>query len=292
MMQRADFNEQFVQQASGPAVSRAPETSIGEYVPTMEPPAEISASAPPTMTAADARYLSGAPQYPGVGYRAEQQPQTIAATYTQEQTAQQPYRQPEQPAPITNEQRTTMTYPEQFRQSTVQRESQPAQAAQLQPEKVAATLNVPAENTQEIQQPAETVRTHTVESTWHRVQVENGTNRIVEGQPEGRALSEEKRAESTPPPPTDDQDDQNGPNQQANGQAAGSMYQQLLPGSVAPMITSGQIGMSHELASGEVDAYHRLDGPPRNPIVTALTSPLLWVGVIVLLLAFFASAFL
>jgi hypothetical protein len=133
-------------------------------------------------------------------------------------------------------------------------------------------------------------KTHTVESAWHHVQVENGTNRIVEGQPEGRALMEEKRVERTPVAATDDlatEDNQ----RQDQSIINASMYQQPLPGAINPMIASGQIDYSHELASGRVDDQHRL-GTPRNPVATALTSPLLWVGVVVLLLAFFAAAFL
>jgi hypothetical protein len=139
------------------------------------------------------------------------------------------------------------------------------------------------------QQP-EVHKTHTVESAWHRVQVENGTNRTVEGQPEGRALMEEKRVESTPAAATDDattDDDQ----PQDRSIINASMYQQPLPGAISPMITSGQIDYSHELASGQADDQHRLEAP-RNPVAAALTSPLLWVGVVVLMLAFFAAAFL
>lgn len=325
IMQRTDFTEEFVQQT---AAHTAPAPNMVEaasgYVPTMEPSAEAPAAAMPTVSAADLRYIAGMPNYRtaaaaaaaegaivggasaagaafGVGRRSETsqvpalpQQEYIPAnpnTYTSEQ---QPaaYRQPEQPVPLTNEQRTGLQFTEQQPQAAAmpRTETQPAHApAPQQPEQSAAAVPLapPEAMQQEYAHPQER-KTHTVESAWHRVEVENGTNRIVEGQPEGRALSEEKRAESAPPPPPMDDQDQDDQNQQA----AGSMYQQYLPGNIAPMIDSGQIGASHELTSGEIDDYHRLEAPHRNAVVTALTSPLLWVGIVLLLLTFFASAFL
>jgi HAMP domain-containing protein len=53
---------------------------------------------------------------------------------------------------------------------------------------------------------------------------------------------------------------------------------------------------SHELPAGQpsaISAQHLLSSPPpRNPIAAAAASPLLWIGLAILLLAFFATAFL
>jgi hypothetical protein len=214
-----------------------------------------------------------------------------AAPYATEQAPQPVYMpQQERSAPITNEQRTVTPYTEQSRTPApvVERPAPGAhpQEAALAPQPE-APVPVSAEADQQNREAENKI--HTVESSWHRVQVENGTNRIVEGQPEGRALIEEKRAESNPRAASDD--DNQDQQQDAAGAAGTSMYQQPLPGAVAPMIASGQIGYPRELASGQVDYEHRLD-PPRNPVVTALASPLLWVGIVVLVLAFFAAAFL
>jgi hypothetical protein len=72
-------------------------------------------------------------------------------------------------------------------------------------------------------------------------------------------------------------------------------YEQVeepLVGGVNPMLSSGQIPASHEVGSGlnYADPNHRLPAP-KSPVQNALTNPLLWIGVVILILAFFVAAF-
>lgn len=79
------------------------------------------------------------------------------------------------------------------------------------------------------------------------------------------------------------------------GSAAG-YSQPMTAGSGSYSLPSGQLPPDHALmmnGSGQTpneEAQHLLDGPKPNPVVTALTSPWLWLGVGMLLIAFFAAA--
>ncbi len=131
-----------------------------------------------------------------------------------------------------------------------------------------------------------------VRSAWHDVVVDRAGN-VVQGQELGAGLAGDQKVEQTPRDLTvqaaQQQAGQFGA--LAAGQHAYAEYPQQQQGGYGPMIASGQVDPRYDLPSGQVDPQHRLE-PPKNPLTTALTSPLLWVGVVVLILAFFAAAFL
>lgn len=63
-----------------------------------------------------------------------------------------------------------------------------------------------------------------------------------------------------------------------------------------PMLASGQVAQDHSLPADSVghtpkeEAQHLLNAPKPNPVVSAITSPWLWLGVGILMIAFFAAA--
>lgn len=62
-------------------------------------------------------------------------------------------------------------------------------------------------------------------------------------------------------------------------------------------LSSGQVPQDHTLSAGPAagrfpseEAQHLLEAPKANPVVAAITSPWLWLGVGILMIAFFAAA--
>jgi hypothetical protein len=142
------------------------------------------------------------------------------------------------------------------------------------------------------------------QSAFVNMVVDKRTGKLVqrEGVNEfGAELQHEQQFEAAPPVPVDLTTQQNQqqipPQQFQNTMPQYGTYQSNgyypMTGGINPTLPSGQVDPSHELTEGQnaVNPQHLLS-PPRNPIMTAITSPLLWLGVVVILLAYFAAAFL
>jgi hypothetical protein len=207
---------------------------------------------------------------------------------------------------LTNEQRVTHEQVDQLttanqrlgeQQHTAQQQAEQTSEQQKKESAEAAAMAaaVAAERVQ-AHNPDEKV----VRSEWVDMVVDKRTGRLVERSDVnnfGAELKAEQRHNTAPPDPLGDA--LAAAKAAAQATADISNYDLPLPlqGAVNPtMMGSGQLDGSHELPAGYgdggmVDPNHRLSAP-RNPLVTALSSPLLWVGVIVLVLAFFAAAFL
>jgi TolA-binding protein len=128
---------------------------------------------------------------------------------------------------------------------------------------------------------------------WYSVVVDEHGREVPGAIQYGEAFQREQRREQV----SDDAfaASNNGAN---NGAAAGGAFTALpgigissVPAPTMPMVTSGQIDAQHSLPAGysPVDPQHRLP-EPKHPAVAALTSPWLWVGVAILLIAYFIAA--
>lgn len=204
-----------------------------------------------------------------------------------------------------SEQVTVLTQEQQHTQETVDRltqanqqlavERQAAEQQAVQQKAVAEAAAVSAATAAEHERvtaaaPGEKV----VRSEWVDMVVDKRTGKLVEREGVnqfGDELRAEQRAESEQPDPITSALAAAQAAAQATADVANYDIEPSLHGSVNPMLESGQAPDWRELSSGAVDPSHRLSAP-RSPMATALTSPLLWVGVIVLILAFFAAAFL
>lgn len=140
----------------------------------------------------------------------------------------------------------------------------------------------------------DTENTKVVHSEWVDMAVDKRTGKLVEAEGVNEFGSEyyaEQRPEAEPSDPL----------AQALAAAQTSAhvtdtYQrehgQNIPNNYgAPPLPSGQIDQPYELQAGQADANHRLP-EPRSPVMSAASSPLLWVGVVVLVLAFLVAAFI
>ncbi|HSX16818.1 MAG TPA: hypothetical protein VLH86_01815 [Patescibacteria group bacterium] len=188
-------------------------------------------------------------------------------------------------ATITNEQRVTHEQVEHLTQANHQLAAEQQKAAA---EQAAAVSTAVAAERVVAASPDEKV----VRSEWVDMVVDKRTGKLIEreGVNEfGDELRAEQRAEAAPPDPV------------ATALAAARAAAQLTSDvsnyepnyGEEPLIGSGQIGQSHELAAGQgqADSNHRLPAP-QSSAAKAFSSPLLWMGVVILLLAFFAAAFL
>jgi hypothetical protein len=227
----------------------------------------------------------------------ERQDQHITALTAEQQTYQQQAEQRDQHvSALTNEQRVTHEQVDRLTQNnqhlvTEQQKAEAAEAAAISAATAVASERVTANNADE----------KVVRSEWVDMVVDKRTGKLAEGENVnnfGAELEAEQRHNVAPPDPIGDALAAARSAAQASSDV--SNYEQVpeqLPGGVNPMMDSGQMGFTHELPAGygdggQVDPNHRLEAPHNNPIVTALASPLLWVGVVVLVLAFFAAAFL
>ncbi|HKU19026.1 MAG TPA: hypothetical protein VJP80_07225 [Candidatus Saccharimonadales bacterium] len=136
---------------------------------------------------------------------------------------------------------------------------------------------------------------HVEHSSWHNIVVDEHGHEVQGAIQYGEAFQQERRQEQVPTvsasaSPLSDASQQNG-----FGASVGS-----LPGGVNPLLdlSSGQVSAGHGLpaASGSVpvDVEHRLPAHerPRGQVQSTITSPWLWLGIGLLLLAFFTAAFL
>lgn len=150
---------------------------------------------------------------------------------------------------------------------------------------------------------AERVQAHNpdekvVRSEWVDMVVDKRTGRLIERSDVnnfGAELEAEQRHNVAPPDPLADALAAAKAAAQATADI-GTYDPASMHGAVNPMVGSGQIDANHELPAGYgdggmVDPNHRLPAS-HNPVMTAVASPLLWAGVIVLVLAFLAAAFL
>ncbi len=126
---------------------------------------------------------------------------------------------------------------------------------------------------------------------WYSVVVDEHGREVQGAIQYGEAFQREQRQEQ-PPVSVTDQTKKGKPQdyQSVGGAATGYLF----GAAGTPMISSGQVDPAHGLPSGQsTDINHRLQvAQPKNPVVATLTSPWLWAGVIVLLVAFFAAALL
>ncbi|HEV7455020.1 MAG TPA: hypothetical protein VGO07_07210 [Candidatus Saccharimonadales bacterium] len=225
----------------------------------------------------------------------ERQDQHITALTNEQQLHQQESERRDQHlTTLTNEQRVTHEQVEHLTQSNQhlvaeQQKTAAAEAAAVSAATAVASERVTANNSDE----------KVVRSEWVDMVVDKRTGRLAEGENVnnfGAELEAEQRHNIAPPDPIGDALAA----AQAAAQASSdvSNYEQVpepMQGSNS-MLGSGQLGFTHELPAGygdggQVDSNHRLEAA-RNPVATALASPLLWAGVVVLVLAFFAAAFL
>jgi hypothetical protein len=193
--------------------------------------------------------------------------------------------------------RTNQTLTEQQRTMGQQAEQQTAEAARKESAEAAAIAAAVAAERVQSHSPDEKV----VRSEWVDMVVDKRTGKLVEREDVnnfGAELEAEQRHNTAPPDPLADA--LAAAKAAAQASADVGTYDQSeaqLQGAINPMMMgSGQADISHELPAGYgdggmVDPNHRLAGS-RNPVMTAVSSPLLWVGVIVLILAFLAAAFL
>lgn len=195
---------------------------------------------------------------------------------------------------LTNEQRVTHEKVEHLTQANQHLVAEQQKAAAAEAAAVSAATAVASERVTTNNADEKVVR-----SEWVDMVVDKRTGRLAEGENVnnfGAELEAEQRHNIAPPDPIGDALAAAKAAAQASSDV--SNYEQVsepIP-RMNPMLGSGQLGFTHELPAGygdggQVDPNHRLEAP-HNPFVTALASPLLWVGVVVLVLAFFAAAFL
>ncbi len=144
---------------------------------------------------------------------------------------------------------------------------------------------------------------HEVSSEWHTMVVNSKTGKLVdrEGVNQfGQGLIGEQLAEKTPKAQAAaGQNDTM--HQDSNAAYYGSAM--AIPaagysgqtgagqGQYTSALPSGQVDTAHELPTGTADSQHMLP-VHKNPVTAAVTSPLLWAGVAILIAAFFAAALL
>ncbi|HUC89552.1 MAG TPA: hypothetical protein VMR45_02020 [Patescibacteria group bacterium] len=213
------------------------------------------------------------------------------------QLSQETARQGEQLAAMSSEQRRTNQTTEQLTQANQQLSGELHYSNESKAAAIAAAAAAAEAAMQE--QENEHNNEHEVSSAWHTMVVDKHTGKMVqrEGVNEfGQGLKGEQRAENNSAAGSFTS---NGSMSDAHAayydsalaSPTAGAYQQDTVAPQEPALPSGQIGYSHELGSGQADPQHLLP-MHKNPIVTAITSPLLWVGVGVLLIAFFAAALL
>ncbi|HSX33106.1 MAG TPA: hypothetical protein VLF91_02090 [Candidatus Saccharimonadales bacterium] len=133
---------------------------------------------------------------------------------------------------------------------------------------------------------------HVEHSSWHNIIVDERGHEVQEAMQYGKAFEQERHREQQPVAVSAAAD------AQAVGQAAvGSGVPGLPTGLGNPMfnLPSGQLPPSHQLPGGMGTPGHpqgQLPVRPQSQLVEAFTSPWLWAGLVVLLIAFFAAAFL
>ncbi|HSX36439.1 MAG TPA: hypothetical protein VLH84_05920 [Patescibacteria group bacterium] len=125
-------------------------------------------------------------------------------------------------------------------------------------------------------------------STWHNIVVDKEGHEVQGAIAYGEAFQRERRSEQMPV------DSGAGA---AAPQAADDFGQPAFPAPISPFpgLSSGQVPADHELTTGtsrQSDLKHRLSAHPTGQIQSTFTSPWLWLGVGLLIVAFLAAAFL
>ncbi len=140
---------------------------------------------------------------------------------------------------------------------------------------------------QVVQEPGQ----HLERSGWYSAVVDEHGREIPGAIRYGEAHQREQRQERSPHGVTGQQQTKPGvPSQRYAG--GGSSFVGGSTQHPQQMISSGQTGPSHQLPTGYdyADAQHRLPAKSVHSIASAISSPWLWAGVVILLLTFFITA--
>ncbi|HJQ08293.1 MAG TPA: hypothetical protein VJ836_02290 [Candidatus Saccharimonadales bacterium] len=128
---------------------------------------------------------------------------------------------------------------------------------------------------------------HVERSAWHNIVVDERGREVQGAMQYGESFQRERQKEQISANRTGSSTNNNGGN---GGDAAGGAYAVGTP----QMLDSGQMPVSQSLPPGQSQhadsGKYRLSAHAKNPITTAVTNPWVWVGVAVLLIAFFAAA--
>jgi hypothetical protein len=124
---------------------------------------------------------------------------------------------------------------------------------------------------------------HIERSAWHNIVVDEKGHEVQGAMAYGDAFQRERQKEQVRAAAFGSDNGQAAGGGAADGSAYGSGY------GANGQLGSGQTPAAYDLPAGQADVQHRLERPG-NPVAKTLSSPWLWAGIVVLLVAFFVAA--